>query len=663
MKNTKNWQIIIICTLLFILFSLSGCTDTYDDPKLPQRGFFMGITPLPADGQPLDEVFRQSAETCECITFGSELIGANKFWEFPTKIKSSTGKTFLNQYTRGNDMFPLIRFSFIDKDEQGNLILQTPDSISDATLNNPEWRALYKQSVLEVVSFAKPSYLATGNEVNRWFETYGSREEDPNGFHHFISLHNEIYDAVKEISPETKIFPIFSREIVSENREANLSVLPMFDSDKINLLTFTTYPIAVQGINKPSDIPLNYYQKASEYMPDKLFGFSEIGWPTYNTKEGEQFQSDFLINLSTTLTTQQDINLHLFNYAWLHDVNEEMGTGLIKRDGTKKIGYTTWMHISNSTLLWHQQENEQIVFVSKADSDEGELYLLDKNNKITRLTNNNRYENNPALSFDGKKIAFHAGQSNDLLSYEIYILDLETGEETQLTDNNVLDGHPDWSPDNKHLVYASFQDNLGQPAGVANLYIIDINGTIVSQLTNNEWEDNDPEWSPDGTKIVFKSTRNTQIDAREEIYVMNSDGTNVQRLTTTTSWESDHDPSWNPDSSTVAFMHYSGSRPWTDLVNLNVFINHWDELTPWNTYLVDLNENRTQVTTTDQIAQLAVFSKNGEKILYLDNEFILINDKLRGIHHRYTIINTDGTKKQQLLPDDRHTPTVEYFDW
>jgi hypothetical protein len=49
--------------------------------------------------------------------------------------------------------------------------------------------------------------------------------------------------------------------------------------------------------------------------------------------------------------------------------------------------------------------------------------------------------------------------------------------------------------------------------------------------------------------------------------------------------------------------------------------------------------------------------------LYLDNEFILLNDQLRGIHHYFTVINPDGSEKQRLLPEDRHTPTVEYFDW
>jgi Tol biopolymer transport system component len=368
------------------------------------------------------------------------------------------------------------------------------------------------------------------------------------------------------------------------------------------------------------------------------------------------------MNLSSTLTIDQDINLQLLCYCWLHDIAEGDTTGLIYRNGTEKLGYQAWMQISSASL-WQQQPNKQIVFMSRAESTEGELYLLDKQGSITRLTNNDRLENNPALSFDGTQVAYHAGDEDNPLTWEIYILNLTTREDKQLTDNNVLDGHPDWSPDGTKIIYASFQDEEGNPAGAADLYVINPDGTPIAQLTENQWEDNDPEWSPDGTKIAFKSTRRTQQDAREEIYIMDSNGENVTQLTTTSGWGSDHDPSWSPDSSTIAFMRYEGTRPWTDLVDIQVFIQHWDELTPWNTYTVDLQGTLNQVTNTDYIAQLAVFSSDGKKILFLDNEFIIDDETLRGIYHRFTIINPDGTSKQQLVADDQHIPTLEYFDW
>jgi Tol biopolymer transport system component len=312
---------------------------------------------------------------------------------------------------------------------------------------------------------------------------------------------------------------------------------------------------------------------------------------------------------------------------------------------------------------WKDQPNERIVFMSKADSPEGELYLLDKSGQTSRLTYNNRHENNPALSPDGKKVAFHGGNINDLLTLDIFVIDLETKEETRLTNNNVLDGHPDWSPDGLKIVFASFRDAHGNPSATADIYILNVDGTGLTQLTNSSWEDNDPEWSPDGTKITFKSTRNTQQSAREEIYVMDADGGNLQRLTTTSGWQSDHDPSWSPDGKTIVFNRYEGSRPWTDISNPAILKDYWQEIIPWNIYKVDFSGEVLKLTIVDYTSGLPVFSVDGSKILFLRLDFNLINSQLAGADHRLIVMEPDGTDQEQLIPDDRHTPTLEYFDW
>ena len=313
--------------------------------------------------------------------------------------------------------------------------------------------------------------------------------------------------------------------------------------------------------------------------------------------------------------------------------------------------------------LWKEQPNEAIVFMSKVDSPEGELYLLDENGQTSRLTNNNRHENNPAFSPDRKKVTFHAGNINDPLTWDIYVIDLDTKVETRLTNNYVLDGHPDWSPDGFNIVFASFRDTHGNPSATADIFIANVDGTGLRQLTNSSWEDNDPEWSPDGTKITFKSTRNSQQSAREEIYIMDADGGNVQRLTTTSGWQSDHDPSWSPDGRTIVFNRYEGSRPWTDINNPAILKDYWQEIIPWNIYKVDLSGDVYKLTNIDYTSGLPVFSGDGSKILFLRLDFNLINNQLAGADHRLILMDPDGTDQEQLIPDDRHTPTLEYFDW
>ena len=114
------------------------------------------------------------------------------------------------------------------------------------------------------------------------------------------------------------------------------------------MLIFINGINATADINRPSDIPYDYYSSALQYMSGKSFGFSELVWSSLEFFGGEQGQADFLLNVSSHLTIEQGIDLHLFGYAWLHDLSETTSIGLIKSDGTEKIGYQAWREISIS---------------------------------------------------------------------------------------------------------------------------------------------------------------------------------------------------------------------------------------------------------------------------------------------------------------------------
>ncbi len=238
-------------------------------------------------------------------------------------------------------MFPLVHMSFIG----AGMILESPPDIPAATLNNPDWRKAYREAALGIVRAVRPLYLSLGNEVNRWYEQYGAESSDPNGFQHYVSLYSEIYDAVKELSPETQVFCTFAREIVAQNREADLAVLGMFEAEKMDLLVFTSYPYSVKGINRPDDIPDNYYARALTYVPGKPFGFTELGWPALEDFGGEEGQADFIIQSANRLTREQGVNLHLFGWQWLSALDENDAVAMIKRDGSPRLAYHTWREL------------------------------------------------------------------------------------------------------------------------------------------------------------------------------------------------------------------------------------------------------------------------------------------------------------------------------
>ena len=350
-RDEYRWRgltsLIVLASTVSLILSM-GCVEEEavitptDDHEMPERGFFMGVLPMPNQDQTLDDAYKEAAETCEFVPVWGR---PTRFYDLAKDLSGNYGRTFIDGLIRGNGMFPLVHMSFIDKSD-GKLIVKAPPGMGDVTLSDSEWRNSYISAAEDVARTAKPLYISLGNEVNRWYEAYGMSEDDPNGFQHFVSLYEEAYDVVKAISPEAKVFCVFSREIVDENRKADLSVLKFFDSDRLDLLVFTSYAYAVQGINGPEDIPDDYFSSAFEHIPPRPIGFSELGWLVHSAFGGERGQADFLRDVATRLTIDQGLDLEFLAWGWLHDLEGGDTTGLVFRNGTAKMAYQVWKELS-----------------------------------------------------------------------------------------------------------------------------------------------------------------------------------------------------------------------------------------------------------------------------------------------------------------------------
>ncbi len=89
------------------------------------------------------------------------------------------------------------------------------------------------------------------------------------------------------------------------------------------------------------------------------------------------------------------------------------------------------------------------------------------------------------------------------------------------------------------------------------IYVMDSDGGNQERLTDNRAYDKFPTWSPDRENIAFVSDRDGGVP---QIYVMDAHGKRAIKLTDTP--EGKGDPDWSPDGERIAFTSWDGQDWW-----------------------------------------------------------------------------------------------------
>jgi TolB protein len=197
-------------------------------------------------------------------------------------------------------------------------------------------------------------------------------------------------------------------------------------------------------------------------------------------------------------------------------------------------------------------------------------------------------------------------------TFEIFVKDLETGEEVQLTDNDYYDAEATVSPDGKKVVFTSTR------SGDLELYTMDLDGSNVQQVTTGLGYDGGAFFTPDSKQLIFRASRpQTEEEQKEykdllsqglvaptnmELYICNADGSDLRQITHLGK------ANWAP------FMHPSGKK-------VIFSSNHASESgREFNLFMVNLDGTGLEQITYDAVfAAFPMFSYDGKYLVFASN--------------------------------------------
>ena len=318
----------IVCGLWIIAaFLVNGCAQAneiytaegVEEPKAFLKG--VSLSPRSYQGDDFLDFIEQVDETQDILLWAGDWM----------ELHDETAPIIISALAEQNNFIPVV--------EVGHFIQESGELFRPL---NEENRSIYLESTTAFVSHYEPEYFGIGVEVNIF------AEKNPQDFEEFVIFYAEVYKAIKEISPTTKVFTVYQLETLkglnfwtTEVNEPRWGMLKRFEAD---IIAFTTYPGLVY--KDPVDIPGDYYVEILQHT-DKPVAFMEIGWHSASSPAGwessEDEQARFAVRFFE-LTKGLDLEAAVWSFMYDPDSFEPFSSmGLIREDGTIKPVWDVWV--------------------------------------------------------------------------------------------------------------------------------------------------------------------------------------------------------------------------------------------------------------------------------------------------------------------------------
>jgi eukaryotic-like serine/threonine-protein kinase len=170
--------------------------------------------------------------------------------------------------------------------------------------------------------------------------------------------------------------------------------------------------------------------------------------------------------------------------------------------------------------------------------------------ELTRLTSDAGVSRFPALSPDGKLVAYSSDRSRDG-GLDLYVKQVAGGPPIRLTSDGAGNTTPDFSPDASRIVFRSNREGGG-------IYDIPAFGGDVRLLAR---DGRNPKFSPDGSQVAYwvgDETRTQTVPGSGTIWVVPVAGGKPQRVGS--NFTAVRFPIWSPDGKHLLCIGYTSAK-------------------------------------------------------------------------------------------------------
>ncbi len=294
--------------------------------------------------------------------------------------------------------------------------------------------------------------------------------------------------------------------------------------------------------------------------------------------------------------------------------------------GNGKIEIIGWAINKDWTLegkprsLDVEYSTKKIVFTSNKNGNEDIFSMNLDGSELTQLTDHPGMDAYPSVSPNGEKIVYTSDIDG---SWQLVLINWDGTEKVQITNNREKNGYPAWSFDSRYIFFEMYID------GDWELYRMDSDGSNVKRLTFNP---NADDWHPYSHPFQCKVFYESGTVGHEDIYIMDCDGENIKKVSENNRRK--RIPAISIDAKLIAFMGYEGN-------NRNIFI-------------MDNNGENIQKLTDNP-------ENCGHPDISPDNAYITYEGLVNGQNEIF-IMNIDGSNKIQLtdIPGHDWDPVFMY---